>query len=212
MTEHTLIQAKEVTKVYQTKDGFVRLEAGATAAPKDDDAKDAKIDLAGWSLGGMVLATSDAQGRIDATPRGGAPGFVKVPDDHTLLLGDAPGNNRLDALQNLLDNPRAGLLFMVPGVDETLRVNGRVVLSTDPADVAACSDGRRLPKVVLRLTVEEAFLHCAKACMRSRLWHADAQVERERLPTMGQMIHEQIGLDAPPETQAQMLARYQQDL
>ena len=160
----------------------------------------------------VVLATSDAPGRVDATPRGGAPGFVKVPDDHTLLLGDAPGNNRLDALQNLLDNPRAGLLFMVPGVDETLRVNGQVVLSTDPDDVAACSDGRRLPKVVLRLTVEEAFLHCAKAFMRSRLWHADAQVERERLPTMGQMIHEQIGLDAPPETQAQMLARYQQDL
>jgi PPOX class probable FMN-dependent enzyme len=160
----------------------------------------------------VVLATSDAQGRVDATPRGGAPGFVVVPDEHTLLLGDAPGNNRLDALQNLIENPRAGLLFMVPGVDETLRVNGRVVLSTDPADVAACSGALRAPKVVLRLTVEEAFLHCAKAFMRSQLWQPDARIERDRLPTMGQMLHEQIGLDTPVETQAQMLQRYQQDL
>jgi len=159
-----------------------------------------------------VLATSDAAGRVDATPRGGAPGFVVVPDDRTLLLGDAPGNNRLDALQNLLENPQAGLLFMIPGVDETLRVNGRVVLSTDAADLATCSDARRTPRLVLRMTVQEAFLHCAKAFMRSRLWQQEAQVARERLPTMGQMLHEQIGLDTPPETQQEMLQRYQKDL
>ena len=160
----------------------------------------------------VVLATSDAAGRVDATPRGGAPGFVVVQDEHTLLLGDAPGNNRLDALQNLIENPQAGLLFMVPGVDETLRVNGRVVLSTDPADLAACRDAKRAPRVVLRMTVQEAFLHCAKAFMRSRLWQADAQVKRDRLPTMNQMIHDQLGLDTPPEPQADMLQRYQQDL
>jgi PPOX class probable FMN-dependent enzyme len=160
----------------------------------------------------VVLATSDASGRVDATPRGGAPGFVAVQDDHTLLLGDAPGNNRLDALHNLIENPQAGLLFMVPGVDETLRVNGRVELSTDAADLAACSDAKRTPKLVLRMTVQEAFLHCAKAFMRSRLWQADAQVERHRLPTMNQMIHDQLGLDAPPEPQADMLQRYRQDL
>ncbi len=160
----------------------------------------------------VVLATSDATGRVDATPRGGAPGFVVVPDDCTLLLGDAPGNNRLDALQNLLENPQAGLLFMIPGVDETLRVNGRVTLSVDPADLALCSDGRRAPKVVLRMAVQEAFLHCAKAFMRSQLWSDAARLPRERLPTMNQMIHEQIGLQEPPETQAQMLERYQRDL
>ena len=160
----------------------------------------------------VVLATSDAAGRIDASPRGGEPGFVVVQDEHTLLLGDAPGNNRLDALQNLLENPQAGLLFMIPGVDETLRVNGRVVLSTDAADLAACCDARRTPRLVLRMTVQEAFLHCAKAFMRSRLWQQEAQVARERLPTMGQMLHEQIGLEAPPETQQEMLQRYQKDL
>ena len=160
----------------------------------------------------VVLATSDAAGRVDATPRGGAPGFVVVQGDHTLLLGDAPGNNRLDALENLLQNPQAGLLFMIPGVDETLRVNGRVELSTDPADVAACRDERRAPKVVLRMTVQEAFLHCAKAFMRARLWHEEARMARDRLPTMNQMIHDQLGLDAPPEPQADMVRRYQQDL
>lgn len=160
----------------------------------------------------VVLATSDAAGRVDATPRGGAPGFVVVQDEHTLLLGDAPGNNRLDALQNLLQNPQAGLLFMIPGVDETLRVNGRVELSTDPADLARCCDERRAPKLVLRMTVQEAFLHCAKAFMRSRLWSEAARLPRDRLPTMNQMIHEQIGLDEAPETQAQMLQRYQRDL
>ncbi|MFM8577000.1 MAG: pyridoxamine 5'-phosphate oxidase family protein [Limnohabitans sp.] len=160
----------------------------------------------------VVLATSDASGRVDATPRGGAPGFVVVQDDHTLLLGDAPGNNRLDALQNLLQNPQAGLLFMIPGVDETLRVNGRVVLSVDPADLARCDDGRRPPKLVLRMQVQEAFLHCAKAFMRSRLWSEEARIARERLPTMNQMIHDQLGLDTPPEPQADMVRRYQQDL
>ncbi len=160
----------------------------------------------------VVLATADAAGRVDATPRGGAPGFVVVRDDHTLLLADSPGNNRLDALQNLIENPQAGLLFMIPGVDETLRVNGRVELSTDPADVAACRDERRAPKVVLRMMVQEAFLHCAKAFMRSRLWQGDAQVARDRLPTMNQMIHDQLGLDTPPEPQAEMVRRYQQDL
>ena len=160
----------------------------------------------------VVLATSDGAGRVDATPRGGAAGFVVVQDERTLLLGDAPGNNRLDALQNLIENPQAGLLFMIPGVDETLRVNGQVELSTDPADLAVCSDARRTPKLVLRITVQEAFLHCAKAFMRSRLWHADAQIERDRLPTMNQMIHAQLGLDTPPEPQADMLQRYQQDL
>ena len=160
----------------------------------------------------VVLATADAAGRVDATPRGGAPGFVRVLDDHTLLLGDSPGNNRLDALQNLIENPQAGLLFMIPGVDETLRVNGRVELSTDPADVAVCRDERRAPKVVLRMRVQEAFLHCAKAFMRSRLWQGDARVARDRLPTMNQMIHEQLGLDTPPEPQAEMVQRYLQDL
>ena len=160
----------------------------------------------------VVLSTADAALNLDASPRGGAPGFVKVADAHTLLLPDAPGNNRLDSLQNILATGKLGLLFLIPGVDETLRVNGRAVLSTEPADIAACTDDRRAPRLVLRVTVQAAYLHCAKALMRSRLWDPAARVPRSVLPTAGQMIGEQTGLHVPPETQEEMARRYAPDL
>jgi hypothetical protein len=160
----------------------------------------------------VVIATCGADGRQDASPRGGAPGFVQREDDNTLLIGDAPGNNRLDTLENLLANPQLGLLFMLPGVDETLRVNGRAVLSLAPGDLQRCADAHRQPRLVIRVTVQQAYLHCAKALMRSRLWQGDAQLPRERLPTMGQMIRDQTGMAGPLESQAAMLQRYQADL
>lgn len=160
----------------------------------------------------VVLASSGADGAMDASPRGGAPGFVKAPDAHTLLIPDAPGNHRLDTLENIVATGRLGLLFMIPGVDETLRVNGTAELSTDPVLIDAVADERRRPSVVIRVRVEQAYLHCAKAFMRSRLWSPDAQVERSALPTMGRMISEQTGLAGAEETQELMLARYQADL
>lgn len=160
----------------------------------------------------VVLASADASGNLDCSPRGGAPGFVQVTDDGELLLGDAPGNNRLDTLRNVAATGRIGLLFMIPGVDETLRVNGRAVLSTEPADLARCHDGKRLPASVLRVRVEAAYLHCAKALMRSRLWAPDAQIDRGELPTMGEMLAEQTGLAGPAETREEMLRRYAADL
>ena len=116
----------------------------------------------------LVMATADADGRLDATPRGGDPGFVEVADDRTLLLPDRPGNNRLDSLTNLTERPDVGLLFMIPGVDETLRVNGAAELRTDPDLVQRFQVGRRPPAIVLQITVRQAYLHCAKALMRSR--------------------------------------------
>ena len=160
----------------------------------------------------VVLASTGANGALDASPRGGAPGFVKAPDEHTLLIPDAPGNHRLDTLENIVATGRLGLLFMIPGVDETLRVNGRALLSTDPSLIEQASDERRRPVVVIQVQVEQAYLHCAKAFMRSRLWSPQAQVERSALPTMGRMISEQTGLAGAEETQEQMLARYQEDL
>jgi PPOX class probable FMN-dependent enzyme len=148
----------------------------------------------------VVLATADREGRADASPRGGAPGFVKVADDRTVLVPDAPGNNRLDTLENILATGRIGMLFMIPGVDETLRVNGRASLSGDPADIAFCKNEKRQPKLAIRVAVESAYLHCAKAFMRSGLWKAASQVDRAALPTIGQMIADQTGLQAPPET------------
>ena len=160
----------------------------------------------------VVLASSGAAGAIDASPRGGAPGFVKTPDAHTLLLPDAPGNNRLDSLSNIVESGRVGLLFMIPGFDETLRVNGSALLSTDAADIAHCTDERRAPKLVIRVGVQEVYLHCAKAFMRSRLWRAESHVPRSAMPTIGQMIADQTGIQVPVETQEEMARRYAPDL
>ena len=114
-----------------------------------------------------VLATGGAGGQLDASPRGGAPGFVHVLDAHTLLLPDAKGNNRLDSFSNIAETGRAGLLFMIPGVDETLRVNGEASLSDDAALLAYFAGERNPPRLVMRLRVAEAYLHCAKALMLS---------------------------------------------
>ena len=160
----------------------------------------------------VLLATADRRGHLDVSPRGGAPGFVRVESEGALLIPDSPGNNRLDSLENIVQTRRAGLLFVIPGVDETLRVNGRAALSLDPALIAACSDGKRAPKVVIQVAVEEAFLHCAKAFMRSRLWDPAAKVERSCLPAIGKMINDQAGIEGPHETQEEMLKRYQADL
>ena len=149
---------------------------------------------------------------LDASPRGGAPGFVKSPDPHTLLLPDGSGNNRLDTLSNLLEDPRIGLLFMIPGVDETLRVNGTARLRDEALYTDFFTAERQRPKVVIEVRVAEAYLHCSKAFMRSRLWSADAQVDRAQLPTMGQMIHDQMGLVTEPESQVAMLQRYRAQL
>lgn len=160
----------------------------------------------------------------DASPRGGQPGFVKVPDAHTLLIPDAPGNNRLDTLENIASGQAegvagqtwVGLLFLVPGVDETLRVNGLATLSADPTDLALCTDERRTPKLAIRVAVRSAYLHCAKALMRAELWNPARHLERSQLPSMGEMMRDQIahyrGETIVAETQAQMLERYRQTL
>ncbi|MCW5649521.1 MAG: pyridoxamine 5'-phosphate oxidase family protein [Ramlibacter sp.] len=164
----------------------------------------------------VVVSSTGPGGAMDASPRGGEPGFVKVTDAHTLLLADSPGNNRLDTLQNLLHSPHIGLLFLVPGVDETLRVNGTAVLSVSEADRALCQDARRVPKLVIRVTVQASYLHCAKALMRSDLWNPARHQPRTCLPSMGEMLRDQIAGDMAPgtpfETQEQMLERYRQTL
>jgi uncharacterized protein len=159
----------------------------------------------------LVMATSDAEGRLDATPRGGDPGFVEVADDRTLLLPDRPGNNRLDSLTNLTERPEVGLLFMIPGVDETLRVNGAAELCADPGLVQRFQVSRRPPAIVLRITVRQAYLHCAKALMRSRLWDPGARIDRAELPTMGEMMRDHAGAGTV-ESQAAMVERYREQL
>lgn len=164
-------------------------------------------------LSPLVVVASAGHGcALDASPRGGAPGFAKATDPHTLLIPDSPGNNRLDTLENIVQTARVGLLFMVPGMDETLRVNGHAVLSTDPADLARCADATRQPKLVIRVSVQACYLHCAKALMRSNLWNPTHHVDRSVMSSMGEMLRDQIGGSMPAETQAEMLARYALDL
>lgn len=160
----------------------------------------------------VVLATGSPAHDMDASPRGGPPGFVKVDAHGALLIPDSPGNNRLDSLENIVATGRVGLLFMIPGFDETLRVNGRAALSRDAADINLCTDARRVPKLVIKVVVEAAYLHCAKAFLRSKLWHASALTERAMLPSAGQMISDQTGIVVAPETREDMEKRYAPDL
>lgn len=160
----------------------------------------------------VVLSTSDRDFNLDASPRGGDPGFVKVTPEGDLLIPDAPGNNRLDSFENIVSTGQVGLLFMIPGFDETLRVNGRAVISTAPDDIAACTTERRAPKAVVRVSVAAAYLHCAKAFMRSRLWSESSRVSRDALPSAGQMISEQSGIHIAEETREEMAQRYAADL
>lgn len=158
----------------------------------------------------VVVSSSGVDGGLDASPRGGPPGFVKVVDTKTLLIPDSPGNNRLDTLENILATGQVGMLFLIPGVEETLRVNGVATLHTDPQFLDACTSEIRRPKLVIKVDVREAYLHCAKAFMRSRLWDAASQIDRQTLPTMNQMIGAQTGINT--ESQQETYKRYLTEL
>ncbi len=145
----------------------------------------------------LVLSSSSAQGRTDASPRGDPPGFVAVLDDYTLLIPDRPGNNQIDSLSNLVEHPYVGLLFFVPGMNETLRVKGRAEIVTGGELLAGLSVGGKPPLSALRVTVEEAFLHCGRSLIRSRLWDPETRINRSSFPSYGQVLADQIaGADA----------------
>jgi PPOX class probable FMN-dependent enzyme len=160
----------------------------------------------------VVLSTAGADGALDASPRGGEPGFVRVVDAGRLLVTDASGNNRLDSLQNIVQTGRIGMLFLIPGVDETLRVNGHARLCAAPELLASFAGETRPPKLAIDVTITDAYLHCAKALMRSKLWEPASLVDRSVLPTMGQMLKDQIGFTEAAESQESMLARYREAL
>lgn len=139
----------------------------------------------------MCLGTANAAGMTDVSPRGDLPGFVLMLDDNTLFIPERPGNARYDSLLNIIANPQVGLLFFVPGYEDMLRVNGRAELIHEPALMARCAVNGKEPKIGIRVTVEEAYLHCAKALKRSKLWDATIQRDRAELPSLGKMILEQ---------------------
>lgn len=153
----------------------------------------------------LSLATSNRRGQLDVSPRGDQPGFVLVLDEHTLFIPERPGNARYDSLLNILENPQVGLLFFVPGFEDMLRVNGRAWVVDSPTLQARCAVGGKLPRAGIRVEVEEAFLHCAKALRRSRLWEPAAQRERSELPSLARMILEQTA-DTPEAVTPSLVA------
>ena len=163
-------------------------------------------------LSPFVVLGTWGEGGADVSPRGGPAGFVKALDASTLLLPDFAGNNRLDSFENIIENGQAALFFLVPGVNETMRVHGTARLDTDPELRAMCEVDGKLPISVVIIKIEEAYLHCAKALMRSGLWDPTRHVDRATLPTFGQMLKDQTGDPRPPESDAEMLRRYKEVL
>ena len=146
----------------------------------------------------LCIGTSAADGKADVSPRGDPPGFVQVIDDNTIFIPDRPGNNRLDTMSNIVANPNVGLLFLIPGFEDALRVNGKATLVKDKKILERCAVNRKVPAMGIMVEINEAYLHCAKAVRRSKLWNAESQQDRKEMPTLAQMILEQV---ATPEKQ-----------
>ena len=136
----------------------------------------------------LCLATSSADGTCDVSPRGDPAGFVRILDERTLLLPDRPGNRLADSLRNVLQNPHVALLFVIPGVGDTFRVNGRATIVTDPELLEPCAVEGKMPKLGLRIEIDECFTHCSKAFLRAQLWDPDRYVPREELPSSGEIL------------------------
>ena len=136
----------------------------------------------------MLLGTASAAGWCDVSPKGDATGFVRVLDERTLAIPDRPGNKRLDSLRNILENPRVGLLFLVPGKGETLRVNGRATIVRDESLLASLAFEGKQPQLAIVVEVEEAFAHCSKAFIRSHLWEPERWADTSELPSISRMV------------------------
>ena len=141
-----------------------------------------------------LVATADASGKQDVTPRGDLPGSFKVLNEHTIALAHRPGNRRLDTLKNLLENPEIALIFLIPGITETVRVAGTARLSVDPGLLASMAVQGKEPKCAIVISVRQAYLHCAKALLRSRPWQPDYAQPRGTFPSISRMVGDQIGL------------------
>lgn len=151
----------------------------------------------------LVLSTSDKAGYCDVSPRGDLPGFVHMLNEHQLVIPERPGNKRMDSMRNILSNPRVGLIFFIPGLGETLRVNGQATLIKDPEILECMSVKGKSPLVGIAVDVEECFIHCAKAFIRSGLWDPSSWPERGLLPSVATIISEHVSL---PNTTAKTVA------
>ncbi|MGE3798043.1 MAG: pyridoxamine 5'-phosphate oxidase family protein [Thermomicrobiales bacterium] len=140
----------------------------------------------------ILVGTSSREGKCDVSPKGDQPGFVKVIDERNILIPDRPGNRRADTLINLLENPQIGTIFLIPGVEETLRVNGRATITRDQSLLAPCAVAGKSPSLGIIVEVDEVYFHCAKAFKRSSLWSSEDWVGRGDLPSLGEIMAEQL--------------------
>lgn len=143
----------------------------------------------------LLIGTSNAQGQLDVSPRGDLPGFVIPLDDQTLVIPDRPGNRRIDTLSNIVANPQVGLLFLIPGIEETLRINGRAVIAHDAELLQRTAVQGKQPLLVIGVEVQEVYFHCAKAFRRSKLWDAAQWPKRSDVPTLGTILKDQMQIE-----------------
>jgi uncharacterized protein len=153
----------------------------------------------------VLIGSSDGNGNADVTPKGDRPGFVAILDDNTIAIPDRPGNNRLDTLENIVLNPAVGLLFLIPGINETLRINGHARITADIALRESLAVDGKLPASVIVVSVKAAYMHCAKAFMRSELWKPESWPDRATLPTLGEILRDQLALAQSSEATDQWL-------
>ena len=160
----------------------------------------------------LVLATADGNGGVDASPRGDAPGFVAMRGDTTLVIPDRPGNRRVDSFSNIIRQPGIGLIFFVPGFDETLRVNGTGRLVTDAALLTPLEAQGKVPVTGLLVSITEVFFHCGKALIRSKLWDPSRHVARDSLPSLGRIIAEQTAVMSAESAERYVATSYRERL
>ena len=186
---YRIIDAAELRALY----GQPNVRAANKVLPRLDEHCRAFIGLSPF----CVLGTAAADGSADCSPKGDAPGFVQVLDDETLLIPDRLGNNRVDSMSNIVENPNVSLIFLVPGMNETLRVNGKATITTDDSLLEPFSVNGKQPRTGLVVKVDEAFLHCAKALMRSKLWDPERHIDRKSFPSLGRILADQTGVQSP---------------
>jgi uncharacterized protein len=156
----------------------------------------------------FLMATTDAVGNCDVSPKGDAPGSVRVLDTRTLAIPDRLGNRRIDGHRNILQNPHVGLIFLIPGADETLRVNGRAFITTEPALMSTMEMQGRPPKLATIVEIDEVYMHCARSFLRSGLWNPSTWPDPDTIPTLAAIMAEQANLPAPDESKGKRQEEY----
>ena len=198
--EDTILDGKDLRGIYdQPTDIAVK-----KVLPQLDDHFRNYIELSPF----LVLSTVRDDGYCDASPRGDAPGFVKVIDDKSIFLPDRPGNNRLDSMTNILKNPGIGMLFMIPGLEETLRINGTARILSDVNLLASSMVRGKTPRSGLHISIHECYIHCGKALRRSKLWDSESRITKGSYPSIGKIIADQV---APPGKSVEELEKIEED-